>query len=598
MSYNPLRLFPYAPFTEPLPIPGVAPGDGALVSVCINPSWLPYLLGAAEVYRWPDAWQASGSALLDTLGQVQDLYQILSNPQGATMLWRVQDCQIQYSDDCGQNWTTQTRFLPNFSDNCLWRVDIANNLAHPNGITLQGSTGRAFVNDLLRVSGPFFTQVRSDGVEAAAAGGFDIGRIKFHYTGVIPDTYAAQVRHYASDFSGEYEALRIQAVQAPRIGFLGATPSPRTIVTGDRYGNSALAQLLTDLQTFGLIDDQTTDSGLPAGEPGPQGPPGPPGQDGEDCDCDQVPDPVPDDGSGEQLCGSAVYIASRVYAQLDETLNIIDAFNVDGLLGEAIDLLADVIGRGVVRAGVSALSQFIQGAAQQVDTTQARAQLTIALQNDYICWMYCNGLPVDPDLHRSWWANESGAGADVAFIADGLFESIKQATIERAAAIGSGAASTFCASFCEPCNVPVPGDYACDTTQAVNEGENGCFSILNNDGVLEDGQGVKTVFQGRTGQDHFWAVIIHNDETVTMSGVRVLVNVTGYEVNSYLKITKDTCTASVPISQTGQHEIDIPLVCADTTDNLKIELSTGDCGNPGNPNRTDLLAWIMGYTIY
>lgn len=55
------------------------------------------------------------------------------------------------------------------------------------------------------------------------------------------------------------EGMRVEADGSnPMIGFLGANASARTAVTGSRGGNAALANLLTELATKGLITDSTT----------------------------------------------------------------------------------------------------------------------------------------------------------------------------------------------------------------------------------------------------------------------------------------------------------------------------------------------------
>lgn len=47
-------------------------------------------------------------------------------------------------------------------------------------------------------------------------------------------------------------------VNTTGIGFYGATPAAKPTITGSRSGNAALADLLTDLATLGLITDSTT----------------------------------------------------------------------------------------------------------------------------------------------------------------------------------------------------------------------------------------------------------------------------------------------------------------------------------------------------
>ncbi len=63
----------------------------------------------------------------------------------------------------------------------------------------------------------------------------------------------------AMDSAGAREFLRGEASgTAPMIGFLGAAATARTAITGSRGGNAALAALLTELATKGLITDSST----------------------------------------------------------------------------------------------------------------------------------------------------------------------------------------------------------------------------------------------------------------------------------------------------------------------------------------------------
>ncbi len=71
------------------------------------------------------------------------------------------------------------------------------------------------------------------------------------------DTSGAEVRIVAG--AGLQTALRAGASGGnPTIGFLGAAPVTRPAVTGSRGGNAALASLLTQLASLGLITDSTS----------------------------------------------------------------------------------------------------------------------------------------------------------------------------------------------------------------------------------------------------------------------------------------------------------------------------------------------------
>jgi hypothetical protein len=68
-----------------------------------------------------------------------------------------------------------------------------------------------------------------------------------------------RVRHTVSDFGGDRDYLIGEASgSVPMIGFLGATPVARQVVTGSRGGNKALENALAAEATAGLITDSTT----------------------------------------------------------------------------------------------------------------------------------------------------------------------------------------------------------------------------------------------------------------------------------------------------------------------------------------------------
>lgn len=74
-------------------------------------------------------------------------------------------------------------------------------------------------------------------------------------------SYAARMVFNVNDQGNVREALRIEAnrtLTVAMIGFLGAAASVRTAITGSRAGNVALAALITELATKGLITDSTT----------------------------------------------------------------------------------------------------------------------------------------------------------------------------------------------------------------------------------------------------------------------------------------------------------------------------------------------------
>lgn len=86
MTYRPLALFPYAPFTEPLPRPGAEPESPPYGCLVINREWIPYILGALEVFRWEDAWQGTPAQVNTTLGQVQNLLWMFASTGDGCMI--------------------------------------------------------------------------------------------------------------------------------------------------------------------------------------------------------------------------------------------------------------------------------------------------------------------------------------------------------------------------------------------------------------------------------------------------------------------------------------------------------------------------------
>lgn len=72
-------------------------------------------------------------------------------------------------------------------------------------------------------------------------------------------TRTGQLSWFVYDSVTAREAMRFKATgAAAAIGFLGASATVRAAITGSRGGNAALASLLTELATKGLITDSTT----------------------------------------------------------------------------------------------------------------------------------------------------------------------------------------------------------------------------------------------------------------------------------------------------------------------------------------------------
>ena len=59
-------------------------------------------------------------------------------------------------------------------------------------------------------------------------------------------------------FGLQYNSSNLIEGNSTGIGFFGSTPVAKPSITGSRGGNAALADLLTDLASLGLITDSTT----------------------------------------------------------------------------------------------------------------------------------------------------------------------------------------------------------------------------------------------------------------------------------------------------------------------------------------------------
>ena len=87
------------------------------------------------------------------------------------------------------------------------------------------------------------------------------GRIEFSTT---PDGAASVVKRVQIDSAGKatfYGDVQIDGdldLNGTNLGFYGTTPAAKPAVSGSRAGNAALADLLTELATLGLITDSST----------------------------------------------------------------------------------------------------------------------------------------------------------------------------------------------------------------------------------------------------------------------------------------------------------------------------------------------------
>ncbi len=100
------HIFPYAPFTEPLPVPDADAADAPLVQLCIGREYLPYVLGALEVFKYADAFQGDRPTQEQAARRFATLMSMIAAADEECQMFdiRVVGCVIQKSDDGGATW--------------------------------------------------------------------------------------------------------------------------------------------------------------------------------------------------------------------------------------------------------------------------------------------------------------------------------------------------------------------------------------------------------------------------------------------------------------------------------------------------------------
>lgn len=88
------RIWPFAPFTEPLPIPTQAATDEPQVCIKINMQYVPYIIGALQVFMYEDAWNCDRETAHQVIAEWEKTREKI-------MLAEPEDCVTEVSmDNC------------------------------------------------------------------------------------------------------------------------------------------------------------------------------------------------------------------------------------------------------------------------------------------------------------------------------------------------------------------------------------------------------------------------------------------------------------------------------------------------------------------
>ena len=146
MSLDPFfqPYYPIGSFQSPVPVPGVDPDTGTLVSICFNPAWLPYVIGSLKQLVIDRTWDTSDiSVLQTTIGQAYTLIALfeagLCQVSSPTILRaEPSGCGIQWSTDNGATWNTidLNLCISVIADN-VFHTDLSNAISDG---TIQGGT--------------------------------------------------------------------------------------------------------------------------------------------------------------------------------------------------------------------------------------------------------------------------------------------------------------------------------------------------------------------------------------------------------------------------------------------------------------------------
>lgn len=388
MSYDPLRLWPYAPIMGPLPVPGVAPDEGDLITVCLNPAYVPYVLGALEVYRWEDAWNVSGAAATQAIGHFQQLMWMLMaawcNESGDDNVQIRQNpsdtSQLQLSTDGGTTWTDVARFLP---------VDDA--APTPASVDSAGD---------LRVHGDIVAQF-PDGSSSLTAGFNQVGgssRTTFRWranTSIGAQRPALDIlaqwlqpdasRVSLADFRLHSHALNnatvitVSADTETKLSFHGAPATGKPTIVGDLQGNAGAQALVQALASYGLVADATTLGSTPSG--------GTP--------YDNYPPPTSPDNpdslspSDALRCGIAYAIANDIREKWIASYEYLGANALASVGSLAIGIIALLIPEPSSSVGAASLFVSFVIAALSVEPALEIDDFTDELRDSIAEFLYC-----------------------------------------------------------------------------------------------------------------------------------------------------------------------------------------------------------------
>lgn len=408
------RIFPYAPFTEPIEPPNVAPLDEPVSCYKFNRAYIPYITGALQTLVQYDAFEGDFEQQQIAVGRFQDLINYLQSTDV----------------ECDINVTIEGCNATPIGSVVLWTVGTI----PPNWLECDGSeVSQATYPDLYALLGNTF----GNGHE----GTFYLPDMRARVpVGVNPTAFTGRSQRLLGASGGtETHALSVAelpahshevAVRDPSNGFgtgvialednLAGNLNKLTTQTGSNTAHNNMQPFLVmkyiiralNEDCVQVVEGQTGPPG-PTGATGPQGPtgatgpqgeqgpqgiqglPGPKGEKGDAADCadcpsNDFPEETPgDDGSGKR-CGVATYMAENIIPSISD-----DVINQLAIAGTAADLVTALLGIAVIASGGTAIAVFAAGGATVltslfgVDITLLEAELDTAFWIEAKCRWYC-----------------------------------------------------------------------------------------------------------------------------------------------------------------------------------------------------------------
>lgn len=257
---------PFIAFPKKQTIPSSAPHIGALAFIGFNGEWLPLVFGALHALWDKALWdgdtasvsiaQEYASQLFILFGEEKMAEWVFQSDSAEAFMVTRSDGTVRLVVDMASGVITfyKDGGAPNF------QLAAFNNTQAPNTIGARLARGTeaapeaALSQDtVLQIAGQGHT---GSGFPGASA------RIRFRTSEAQSPTargMQVEIETTPKGTNAVTNHLIVGGVaNVPGIGFLGAAPVARQVVTGSRGGNAALASLLQALANLGLIDNQTT----------------------------------------------------------------------------------------------------------------------------------------------------------------------------------------------------------------------------------------------------------------------------------------------------------------------------------------------------